>query len=132
MLFNLLHSVERHTNHDQQRGSSELEGNIESLSDYRRDYTDRSEVNATAEGKPVEHAFNVVRGLASWANARDIAALLLDVVCDVIWFERQRSIEEREEDNHGDKDAVVDPRAAVERLLHPTHERKPTSKRGRK
>ncbi len=121
VLLDLLNGVQRDTDHDQQRRAAEVELNLEHASDDRGQHADGGQIERTAEGEPVKHALDELGRLPARPNARNVAALLLDVVGHVVGPEGERRVEVGEEDDQQHEEAVVDPRARLKRPLerHP-------------
>ena len=74
-------------------------GTLKLLLHERRQHADRRDVERAAERDARQHAVDVLGGLLARANARDEAAVLLQVVGDVDRVERDRRVEVAEEDD---------------------------------
>ena len=112
--LDLVHGLERDADDDHQARAAELERHVERLRDDARDDADRRDVDRAAEGDAREHAVDVLGGLLARADAGDVRLLLLQVVGDVDRLERDRRVEEAEEDDQRREERVEHPVAAVE------------------
>ncbi len=108
MRFNLLNRIQGHTDHDQQGGAPEVERDVEFSVENSRENTDGRDVNRPSEGNSSEHLIDVLSGLLSGANARDIASEFFHVFGDIIRVERNSRIKIAEEDNESHVEKIIE------------------------
>ena len=99
MCLNLLNRIQRHTDYDQQGGSSEVERDVEFSVENGRENANGRDINRSPECNSSEHLINVLSGLLSGANARDIPAEFFHVIGDIIRVEGNGRIKIAKEDN---------------------------------
>ena len=61
---------------------------------------DHAQIQCPDEGNTRNDVFQVLDGWTTCAHARDEATLAFHVIRDVLWVERDRHVEVREEDRH--------------------------------
>src|SRR6201993_3564913 len=100
--LDLRHRVHGHADHDQERGAAEIKR-------YRRvrdqdlgQQANEGEAGPADDGDAGEHIVDVLRRALARPNARDEAAVLLQVVRGFRRVEHDRRIEKGEEDNEPD------------------------------
>src|SRR5215472_13513222 len=93
MALYLRRSIERHANHDQQRGAAEIERDVKALHQDRRQYAHCADVNRPTQSNPREHPIDIVSRRSSRSDSRNKASILLEVVRDIDRIERDRGVE---------------------------------------
>ena len=92
--------VHRHRHDDQERRAAELQQVAAVLrQDELRDQADADKVGRAQHGQAREHVVDVFGRLLARANARNEAAVLLQIVGGVGRIEDDRGVEERKEDD---------------------------------
>ena len=89
------------------RRASEIERNIELRHQYGRQDADKGYVHRARKGYPRKYLLDILRSPLPWPYARDVAAILLHVVRDVVRIEDNGRIEETEEDDESDVKNLV-------------------------
>src|SRR3954453_13578312 len=99
--LDLLHGVERDTDHDQQRGAAEREVLVGLNPDERdqRDQGQQTQVQSAGQRDAGEDVVEVRLGRLSRPDPGDETAVLLHVVRDLLWVEGDRDVEVGEEDD---------------------------------
>src|SRR6478752_1870995 len=108
--LDLLHGLKADTHDDQDRGAAEGEALVCTDEDERneRDERDEREVQRAGDRDAVQDVAEVLGRGSPGSNTRDEAAVLLHVVGDLGRVERDRHVEEREEqDQEGVEQHVV-------------------------
>src|SRR5512137_1943211 len=72
--LDLLHGVEGHAYHDEERRPAEVEGHAELVDEDGRQDAHRRQVERAAEGDAREHVVDVLGGLLARTDAGDVAA----------------------------------------------------------
>ena len=108
MGFNLLDGIQGHANHNQERGSSKIEGDIELCIENRRQDADGGDINRSSEGDSSEHLIDILSGLLARTDAGDITAEFLHIIGDIIWVEGNGRIKIAEEDDESHIEKIIE------------------------
>jgi hypothetical protein len=108
MGFNLLNRVQGHADHDQKGCATEVEGDIKSPVEDGGQDTDGRDIDGPPEGDSGEHLINILSGLLTRTDARDIATKFFHVIGDIIWVKGNGRIKIAEEDNEPHIEKVVE------------------------
>src|ERR1700733_7492155 len=114
----LLHRVERHPDHDQDRGTAEEEVGGGLADEDRRQGGDRGQEQGAREGQPRQDAIEELSRRSAWPHPWDEPAVLLEVVGLVDRVEGDRGVEVGEKD---DQDALAEdvvPALRAEEVLY--------------
>ena len=110
MGLDLLDGIQGHANHNQKRGSSKIEGDIEfSIKDCGQD-ADGGDVNGASEGDSGEHLIDILSGLLAGTDPRDITAEFFHIFGNVIRIEGDGRIKIAEEDDESDIEQIIEER----------------------
>ena len=108
MGFNLLDCVQGHTDYDQERCSSKIEGDIEfSIEDGGQD-ADRRDINRSSKSDPSKHLINILSRLLSRTDARDITTKFFHIFGDIIWVKGDGRIKIAEEDDESHIEKIIE------------------------
>ena len=113
-----MHRVHGDRDHDQQAGAAEVEGHVVPRHEDLRQDRHQRQVDRADRGQAHEHVVDVVGRVPPGADARNEAAVLLQVLRRVVRIEDDRGVEEREEDDQGDVEAEVERLAAAQQRGH--------------
>ena len=91
--------IHGHADHDQQRGAAEIEGHAGIADQELRQQTDERQIEGADDGDAGQHIVDVFRRPLARADARNEAAILLQIVRRLLRIEHDRGVEEREEDD---------------------------------
>src|SRR6476469_383054 len=122
--LDLLDRLEAHTDDDEDRGATEREVLVGAHEDesHERDERDDGEVEGTRHGDSGQDVVEVLGRGSPGPDTRDESAVLLHVVRDLGRVERDRDVEEREEEDEGDVRRHVDRVVTLDEvLLDPRH-----------
>lgn len=108
MRFNLLNRIQGHTDHDQEGGAPEVKRDVEFSVENGGENTDGRDINRSSEGNSSEHLIDVLSGLLSGANARDITTEFFHVISDVVRVEGNGRIKIAEEDNESHVEKIIE------------------------
>src|SRR6266481_4064710 len=95
--LNLRQRIHGHADHDQERRAAKVERHRGVGNQNFRDKADNREVDRAQYRDARKHIVDVFRGALAGANARNEAAMLLEIVGGLGRVEHDRGIEEREE-----------------------------------
>ncbi len=108
MGFNLLDRVQGHTDHDQERCSPKIEGDIEFLIKDCGQDADGRDIDGSSESDSGEHLINILSGFLSRADARDITAKLFHILGDIIRVKGDGRIKVAEEDDESHIEKIIE------------------------
>src|SRR5688572_27652317 len=106
----LLHRLQRHADHDQDRHAREGDGDVPDDPGDHGEHRDRSQEDRSREGDAVEDVSQVLFGLASGTHAGHEAAVALDHLRLLLRIELDRGVEIGEEDDQGEQQDHIPPR----------------------
>src|SRR5262249_33733297 len=110
MLLHLRHRVERDTNDDEQRRTTECERHVdESRNDHRKKRNDRQE-DCAWKRDALDDLLDVFGRLRAWRDAGNESALFLEIFSEVDRIENDRRIEVREQHDENRREDEVQPR----------------------
>src|SRR5690606_37304910 len=107
MRLHLGHKVHGHHHRDQQRRPTQIERDIEVDIQRLRQQTYTSYVNRAYHGQARDYAINVIGGLLTRTNARQIGIATLEVIGNLFGIEHQRRVEEAKENDQRGKQCTV-------------------------
>src|SRR6185295_4688284 len=81
--LNLLSCIEAYTDHNQQRGATEVERHIQFVDQQLRDHTDNREINRSGKRDSRQHFIDIVGRPGARANSGNESTVLLHVVCHI-------------------------------------------------
>src|SRR5688572_477898 len=113
--LDLGHRVHGHVDHDQQAGAAEIEGDAGPGDQEFRDQADQGQIGGADHGHPRQHVIEIFLGALARPDARDEAAVALEILRRLLGVEHHRGVEEAEEDDAGAVEEHVERRAVLER-----------------
>ena len=100
MRLHLRHRIHCHGDDDQQRRTAEIERHAILADQNFRDDADQAKIGGTKNRQPCQHAVKIVRRILAGANARNKAAILLQIIRRLCRIEDNGRVEKREKHNH--------------------------------
>jgi len=88
MALDLLNGIHGDGHNDQNRGAAEIERDRALAAQDFWHHTDRREIARTQHQHAVDDILKIFRRLFARANTRHKAVLVLEVVCNIVRFER--------------------------------------------
>src|SRR5688572_9436439 len=95
--LDLRDSVHRHVDNDQQAGAAQVEGHAGLAEQDLRNEADQDQVSRADDGHARDQVVEVDLGRLAWTDARDEAAMALEVLGRFLAVELHRRVEEAEE-----------------------------------
>ncbi len=99
MALQLRHRIHGDTHDDQQRGAAEIEGNPGIADQEFRQQTHQREIEGADNRDAGQHIVDVFRGALTRTDARNEAAILLQVLRRLLRIEHDGGVEEGKENN---------------------------------
>lgn len=99
MRLHLRHKIHDNHHYDQQRRTSQLEGDVELQDQKLWQQAHSCHVKRTHQGEPRQNCIDVSRGLITRSKTRDERTRLLQVICHFFRVEHDRRVPEAEENN---------------------------------
>jgi hypothetical protein len=106
--LNLLDRIQGNTNDDQKGCPSKVERDIELLIENGGEDADGGDIDGSSESDSGEHLINILSGLLSRADARDITAKFFHILGDIIWVESDGRIKVAEEDDESHIEKIIE------------------------
>lgn len=106
--LDLLGGIKGNTDNDQQGCPSKIKRDTVLCDQDIGQYANSREIDGSREGDSGKHKADVLGGSFSGTVSGDIAAVFLDIVCDVGRIKRDGSIKVSKENGESDIDAVVE------------------------
>src|SRR3546814_20816356 len=103
--------------HDQQAGASEIEGDRQRRDQIFGHQADAGPVRRPDHGDPREHVIAIDFGVLAWPDARNEAAVTLQILRRLLGVDDHRGVEEGDEDDARAIAPPIEHRAVLELLV---------------
>src|SRR3982750_2776366 len=104
MRLDLAHGIEHYADNDQQTRAAKKLGRdhryVQTLAQQTWQDRDHRQKDGTSEGQPRHRKIEEIRCRLAWTHTGNVAAVLLQIVCDLRRLELCRHPEVAEEENH--------------------------------
>src|SRR5882762_5048589 len=113
MCFNLTHRIKHHTNDNEQTcAAEELRGyrwHVQTLTQQTREHCYNRQENRARESQTRHCEIEKLGRRFAWTHARNVTAVLFQIVCDLRRLKLRRDPEITEEENHHCQNHVMQP-----------------------